>query len=78
MSRKTEPVVGRAQELELLDRLLADSCGGTANAVSNPEIAAELFLSLKTVESHMRNIFRKLAVSSRADVARAVERATRA
>jgi DNA-binding NarL/FixJ family response regulator len=40
---------------------------------TNPEIAAELFLSVKTVETHMRNIFRKLDVSSRVEVARAVE-----
>ena len=44
---------------------------------TNPEIAAELFLSLKTVETHMRNIFGKLGVSSRIEVARAVESASR-
>jgi DNA-binding NarL/FixJ family response regulator len=44
---------------------------------TNPEIAARLFLSVKTIETHMRNIFRKLDVSSRADVARALERARR-
>jgi DNA-binding CsgD family transcriptional regulator len=42
---------------------------------TNPEIAAELYLSLKTIESHMRNIFRKLGVSNRVQLAREVERA---
>ena len=41
---------------------------------TNREIAGTLFLSEKTVESHMRNIFVKLGVSSRVDVARAIER----
>jgi DNA-binding NarL/FixJ family response regulator len=43
---------------------------------TNREIAADLFLSEKTVESHLRNIFVKLSASSRVDVARAVERET--
>ena len=42
---------------------------------TNPQIAAELFLSQKTVETHLRNIFRKVGVSSRVELARAVERA---
>ena len=41
---------------------------------TNPEIARELFLSVKTIETHLRTIFRKLDVSSRHEVARVMER----
>src|ERR671912_348977 len=44
---------------------------------TNPQIARSLVLSEKTIETHMRNIFRKLDVGSRADVARTMERAER-
>jgi DNA-binding CsgD family transcriptional regulator len=42
---------------------------------TNPQIASELFLSQKTVETHLRNIFRKIDVSTRVELARVVERA---
>ena len=45
---------------------------------TNPQIAAALFLSQKTVETHIRNMFRKLQVSSRVELARTVEQAERA
>jgi DNA-binding NarL/FixJ family response regulator len=59
-----------ARELQLA-RLVVDQ-------KTNSQIAAELFLSLKTVETHLRNIFRKLGVANRVELARAVEQADRA
>ena len=44
-----------------------------ADRHTNPEIASTLVLRVKTIETHMHNIFRKLDVSSRVQVARAVE-----
>jgi ATP/maltotriose-dependent transcriptional regulator MalT len=41
---------------------------------TNAEIAAELFLSRKTIETHLRNVFYKLGASSRVEVARAIDR----
>jgi DNA-binding NarL/FixJ family response regulator len=41
---------------------------------TNAEIAAELYLSIKTVEAHIRSLFQKLAVTSRVEIARAIER----
>ena len=42
--------------------------------LSNAEIGAEIFVSLNTVKTHLRSIYRKLDASGRAD---AVERARR-
>jgi DNA-binding NarL/FixJ family response regulator len=42
---------------------------------TNREIAEELFLSLKTVETHVRHIFDKLGVTARRDIASALDAA---
>jgi DNA-binding CsgD family transcriptional regulator len=42
---------------------------------TNPEIAAELFLSQKTVETHLGNMSNKLGIADRVSLVRAVERA---
>ena len=39
-----------------------------ADGRSNKEVAAELFLSVKTVEFHLGNIYRKLDVRSRREL----------
>jgi DNA-binding CsgD family transcriptional regulator len=68
---KSDRGIGSLTERELqVARLIVDR-------KTNSEIAAELFLSQKTVETHLRNIFRKMDVASRVELARAVERVDR-
>jgi DNA-binding NarL/FixJ family response regulator len=63
----THPAGLSAREVEVLRLLVA--------GMSNPEIAAALFISSRTVTTHVSNIFAKLGVESRTAATRvAIER----
>jgi DNA-binding CsgD family transcriptional regulator len=66
---------GAGDGLESLSRREREVAALVTARKTNREVAAELFLSEKTVESHLRNIFAKLGASSRVDVARVMEAA---
>jgi DNA-binding CsgD family transcriptional regulator len=64
-ARKREPSTRgdlTAQELQIARFV--------AQGLSNREVAAQLFLSPRTIAFHLRNVFRKLGISSRTQLAR--------
>ena len=73
--RRTRSGEAGGTELEALTGRELQIARLVVDRMTNPQIATELFLSQKTVETHLRNIFRKVGVSSRVELARAVERA---
>lgn len=75
--RRTRPGKTGAAGIESLTERELQVARLVVDRKTNPEIAAELFLSLKTVQTHLRNIFRKMDVASRVELARGVERAER-
>ena len=56
------PLTAREREIALL----------VADGRTNREVAEQLVLSAKTIEAHLRNIYAKLGVRSRVELARRV------
>lgn len=75
--RRTRPGKAGGIGIEMLTERELQIARLVVDRQTNPEIAAGLFLSQKTIESHLHNIFHKLGVASRVELARAVEQADR-
>ena len=76
--RRTRPGKGDGSGVDSLTERELQIARLVVDRKTNPQIAAELFLSPKTVETHLRNTFRKLGVANRVELARMVEQADRA
>ncbi len=61
---------GRDEELDLLSGREQEVMRLIARGYTYKEVAAELFISIKTVETHMSNVLRKLQLSNRTELTR--------
>jgi DNA-binding NarL/FixJ family response regulator len=75
--RRTQPAVAGGEGVDSLTRRELEIARRIVDRRTNRQIAEELFLSQKTVETHIRNIFGKLGADSRIEVARMVEQSDR-
>jgi DNA-binding NarL/FixJ family response regulator len=67
--RRTRPGNTEATGIDSLTERELQVARLVVDRKTNRQIAAELFLSQKTVETHLRNIFRKVGVSTRVELA---------
>jgi DNA-binding CsgD family transcriptional regulator len=67
--RGRRPAERGAAALTPSERRIAERAAAGA---SNPEIAQELFVTVKTVEMHLSNAYRKLGIAGRRDLPRAL------
>ena len=67
--RRASPRPRRDRELTSAERRVAAL---VAQGITNREVAAQLFTTVATVESHLTRIYRKLGIRSRTQLARAV------
>ena len=69
MAVRVEPVGTGVEQLTVSERRVAELA---AAGNSNPEIAQSLFVTRKTVETHLGRVYRKLGISGRDHLARAL------
>lgn len=75
--RRSQPGAADGAGVDALTQRELEIARRIVDRQTNRQIADGLFLSPKTVETHIRNIFAKLGADSRVEVARMVERADR-
>jgi DNA-binding CsgD family transcriptional regulator len=68
--RPRRPRISGAAALTASERRIA---GLAADGMSNPEIAQALFITRKTVETHLANAYGKLGINSRTQLAQALD-----
>jgi DNA-binding CsgD family transcriptional regulator len=68
--RSSEPEGAGIEQLTVSERRVAELA---AEGRSNPQIAQALFVTRKTVETHLGRVYRKLDLSGRADLARVLD-----
>ena len=68
------PGLSGGPDAERLTRREREVAGLAATGASNKEIAARLHLSARTVENHLQSVYTKLGVTSRDQLAAAIQR----